>query len=231
MGRAGSSGIEDTDWGRITRVHPFPTDKRNIPARAARLRRVHALWPAMAACGRVRDPMSCWRCRRRSRSGLAGWAVARARRRRSCSTSRTCSRTSPSSSACITNAAVIAVASPARTHQVPRRRRGHRAVRRPARQRRAKIAGRPTAAERVRVIPNFVDTERIRPSTGRTPTGPSSASTGKTVVMYAGNVGFSQSLDLVLDGRRRSGDESDVVFVDQRRRLGPARAREARPPG
>ena len=25
---------EDTDWGRITRVHPFPTDKRNIPARA-----------------------------------------------------------------------------------------------------------------------------------------------------------------------------------------------------
>ncbi|MDD9371644.1 MAG: glycosyltransferase WbuB, partial [Acidimicrobiales bacterium] len=26
---------EDTDWGRITRVHPFPTDKRNIPARAA----------------------------------------------------------------------------------------------------------------------------------------------------------------------------------------------------
>ncbi|MFT7610953.1 MAG: colanic acid biosynthesis glycosyl transferase WcaI, partial [Candidatus Aldehydirespiratoraceae bacterium] len=26
---------ERTDWGRITRVHPFPTDKRNIPARAA----------------------------------------------------------------------------------------------------------------------------------------------------------------------------------------------------
>src|SRR5919108_3520749 len=25
---------EDTEWGRITRVNPFPTDKRNIPARA-----------------------------------------------------------------------------------------------------------------------------------------------------------------------------------------------------
>src|SRR5205814_8053920 len=25
---------QTTDWGRITRVHPFPTDKRNIPARA-----------------------------------------------------------------------------------------------------------------------------------------------------------------------------------------------------
>ena len=33
----------------------------------------------------------------------------------------------------------------------------------------------------------------------RTPTGPSTASTGKTVVMYAGNLGFSQSVELLLD--------------------------------
>src|SRR5262245_15711545 len=25
---------EDMPWGQITRVHPFPTDKHNIPARA-----------------------------------------------------------------------------------------------------------------------------------------------------------------------------------------------------
>src|SRR4051812_49253664 len=25
---------EDTEWGRVTRVHPFPTDKRNLSARA-----------------------------------------------------------------------------------------------------------------------------------------------------------------------------------------------------
>ena len=25
---------EDVEWGRITRVNPFPTDKTNIPARA-----------------------------------------------------------------------------------------------------------------------------------------------------------------------------------------------------
>ena len=25
---------EAVPWGRITRVHPFPTDKRNVPARA-----------------------------------------------------------------------------------------------------------------------------------------------------------------------------------------------------
>ena len=44
--------------------------------------------------------------------------------------------------------------------------------------------------------------------TARTPTATSTASTGKRVVMYAGNVGLSQSLDLVLDAavalRRRS---------------------------
>ena len=28
---------ETTPWGRITRVNPFPTDKRNIPARALAL--------------------------------------------------------------------------------------------------------------------------------------------------------------------------------------------------
>ena len=32
---AGSwSQTEETDWGWITRLHPFPTDKTNIPARA-----------------------------------------------------------------------------------------------------------------------------------------------------------------------------------------------------
>ena len=48
------------------------------------------------------------------------------------------------------------------------------------------------------MIPNFVDTEWITPQPRRTPTGASSGSTGKTVVMYAGNVGLSQSLELVL---------------------------------
>ena len=69
-----------TDWGRITRVHPFPTDKRNIPARAAGLRRVHGAGRARRRACRDRAPTSCSPCRRRSRSGLAGWAVARARR-------------------------------------------------------------------------------------------------------------------------------------------------------
>ena len=50
------------------------------------------------------------------------------------------------------------------------------------------------------MIPNFVDTELDRArASARTPTGASTASSGKTVVMYAGNVGLSQSLELVLE--------------------------------
>ena len=48
------------------------------------------------------------------------------------------------------------------------------------------------------------------------------------VVMYAGNVGFSQSLELVVDGRA-SDARRDVR--DQRRRRGAAVAARSRPPG
>jgi colanic acid biosynthesis glycosyl transferase WcaI len=82
----------------------------------------------------------------------------------------------------------------------------------------AKIRGTvPDASDRIRVIPNFVDTERI------TPRDPEEGAyraehglAGKRVVMYAGNVGFSQSLDLVVAAARTLAerpDADDVVFV------------------
>ncbi len=57
-------------------------------------------------------------------------------------------------------------------------------------------------AAKVRVIPNFVDTEWIRPDRPENGYRAEYGLTGKQVVMYAGNVGLSQSLELVLDGRR-----------------------------
>jgi colanic acid biosynthesis glycosyl transferase WcaI len=79
----------------------------------------------------------------------------------------------------------------------------------------AKLAGRrrgePT---KVRVIPNFVDTRRITP-------GPTDGAyrrelglLGKRVVLYAGNVGFSQSLELLLEAARRNLERRpDVAFL------------------
>ncbi|MFM8862774.1 MAG: glycosyltransferase family 4 protein [Acidimicrobiia bacterium] len=85
---------------------------------------------------------------------------------------------------------------------------------------RGKIAsGLPTgAAERqrakVRVIPNFVDTDRIRPGDRDNDYRREFELIGSRVVMYAGNVGFSQSLDLVIEAARRLVDSHpDVVFV------------------
>jgi len=69
--------------------------------------------------------------------------------------------------------------------------------------------------ERVVVIPNFVDTERIRPTDPDNSYRAENDLTGRTVVMYAGNVGLSQSLDLVVEAARRFRDRGrdDVVFV------------------
>ena len=72
---------ERTDWGRITRVHPFPTDKANIPARALAFGGFTALAAVEAAIAKQRPDLVL------SMSppltlGLAGWAVASSRRGR-----------------------------------------------------------------------------------------------------------------------------------------------------
>jgi colanic acid biosynthesis glycosyl transferase WcaI len=67
---------------------------------------------------------------------------------------------------------------------------------------------------KVRVIPNFVDTAHIRPSGSENSYRAEFGLSGKKVVMYAGNVGLSQSLDLVLLAARSFLDSRpDVMFV------------------
>ncbi|HEX7097556.1 MAG TPA: glycosyltransferase family 4 protein, partial [Acidimicrobiales bacterium] len=67
---------------------------------------------------------------------------------------------------------------------------------------------------RVEVIPNFVDTKAVQPSERENAYRREHDLIGRTVVMYAGNVGFSQSLELLLDAARTLRDERpDLVFV------------------
>lgn len=74
-----------------------------------------------------------------------------------------------------------------------------------------KLAGhRP---ERVRVIPNFVDTDRIRPASRVNAYRDELGLGDRTVVMYAGNIGYSQSVELMVGAARRFADRDDVVFV------------------
>ena len=67
--------------------------------------------------------------------------------------------------------------------------------------------------ERVHVIPNFVDTVRIAPSDRMNSYREQYGLGDRTVVLYAGNVGMSQSLDLLVEAARRFRGREDVVFV------------------
>ena len=61
----------------------------------------------------------------------------------------------------------------------------------------------PRRAGSVHTIPNFVDTDAIRPVDRMTPYRAELGIGAEPVVLYAGNVGFSQSLDLLLEAARR----------------------------
>jgi colanic acid biosynthesis glycosyl transferase WcaI len=77
----------------------------------------------------------------------------------------------------------------------------------------AKLAA-DSRADKVVVIPNFVDTTAIVPGDRMTSYRSEFGLGDRTVVMYAGNVGYSQSLELVVEAARAfAADRPDVVFV------------------
>jgi colanic acid biosynthesis glycosyl transferase WcaI len=78
---------------------------------------------------------------------------------------------------------------------------------------RANLAAKMRHPERLEVIPNFVDVDAIKPSPRENGYRAEYGLTGKTVVMYAGNIGMSQSLSLLVDAARATIDRADVVYV------------------
>ena len=76
----------------------------------------------------------------------------------------------------------------------------------------AKVTGldRPPVVE---TIPNFVDIDNLRPSDRFTDYRREHRLGDRTVVMYAGNLGHSQSLDLVVEAARRHQHRDDLVYV------------------
>lgn len=210
---------EKTEWGRISRVHPFPTDKRNIPARALAFGGFTALATLVGTFSRVR-PDAVLAMSPPLTLGMAGRIAATARRaplvfniqdvfpdvaielgllsgERVIQGARALERLSYRISDAVT---VLSddLAENVRA-KLTRGLEGDQAR---------------LQAEKVRVIPNFVDTKAIRPSARENSYREQYDLIGKTVVMYAGNVGFSQSLDLVLDAARSFlTTRPDVVFV------------------
>lgn len=196
--------------GRITRVNPFPTDKRNLPARALAFAGFTALAGATALLSPVR-PDAVLAMSPPLTLGLAGWAVARARRAPFVFNIQDVFPDVAVELGLIKNPLVIKTASWLERFAYSR----SDAVTVLSDDLRDNVAAKlgGTRPERVRVIPNFVDTRRIVPGPKENAYRAEHGLSGKTVVMYAGNVGFSQSLDLLLAAAAALAHDPDIVFV------------------
>lgn len=204
---------DDHPWGRITRVHPFPTDKRNIPARAAAFVGFTGLAGLAALLSRGR-PEAVLAMSPPLTLGPAGAIVARTRRIPLVFNIQDVFPDVAVEVGAITNPNVIAAASWLERSSY----RAADAVTVLSDDLRTNVVaklgtGRGCDPAKVRVIPNFVDTARIRPAERENSYRAEYGLSGKTVVMYAGNVGFSQSLELLAAAAATFVDDPSVVFV------------------
>lgn len=78
---------------------------------------------------------------------------------------------------------------------------------------RERIVAKGVPAAKVRLIPNFVDTAIIAQRPKDNPFAREHGLTDKFVVMYAGNIGHAQGLDVLLDAAALTADRADIVFA------------------
>lgn len=206
---------ETTAWGTITRVHPFPgKSKSNLVRRALGFAAfsVVAGVCTLFAGGIRRRPAAVIAMSPPLTLGLTGWLAARLRRSPMIFNIQDVFPDAAVETGAITNARVIAVArwlervSYARADAV--------VVLSDDLRRNVAAKIRPRDGSKVRVIPNFVDADAITPADRMTPLRRELGIDDRPVVMYAGNVGFSQSLGLVLDAARAMPDVAFVVNGD-----------------
>jgi colanic acid biosynthesis glycosyl transferase WcaI len=212
---------DDGDAERITRVHPFPTNKRNIPARALGFAGFTGLAGAMALKGwRGHPPEVVLAMSPPLTLGAAGWLAAQRWRVPFVFNIQDVFPDVAVELGAITNRSVIRFAS-ALERWTYRRADAVTVLSDDLRDNLvAKLQGSvPDPYDRVRVIPNFVDTARIAPADRvGTPGGGAYRREqrlgDRPVVMYAGNVGFSQSLELLVGAARSlAGSRPEVAFV------------------
>jgi len=204
------SQTETTNWGSVTRLHPFPTDKSNIPARAVAFGGFTGL-AALSATMRRTRPDVVFTMSPPLILGFAGWIAATRWRVPNVFNIQDVFPDVAIEVGAITNPTVITVAR-AMERFLYRRSAAVTVLSEDLRSNLvAKLAG--SRPERVRVIPNFVDTDRITVGDRRTAYREELGIGDQTVVMYAGNLGYSQSVELMIAAARRFADRDDVVFV------------------
>jgi colanic acid biosynthesis glycosyl transferase WcaI len=199
---------EKTSWGKITRIHPFASKNRtNILARAIAFGAFSCAAALVATLTRrteiilaMSPPLTL---------GLAGWVAAK---RHKAPLILNIQDIHPD--------AAIATGTLTDTRVIQLLRRIERtsyakadAVTVLSDDLRKKLISRIDEESKLRVIPNFVDTEQIYPGDRNNSYRHELGATNETIVMYAGNVGFSQPLELVLEAARYLADRDDIIFV------------------
>jgi colanic acid biosynthesis glycosyl transferase WcaI len=206
---------ERTSWGSITRVNPFPgDDKANLVRRATGFVAFSALAlvAGLRAGGWFRKADAVFAMSPPLTLGATGWLVGSARRASLLFNIQDVFPDAAVRTGAISNGWIIAVAE--RLERFSYRRAD--AVTVLSDDLRANVAAKLplAAAGKVHVIPNFVDTDIIAPGDRMTGYRADLGFGDEPVVLYAGNVGFSQSLDLVVDAARACPDLGFVVNGD-----------------
>ncbi|MBU3689309.1 MAG: glycosyltransferase WbuB [Acidimicrobiales bacterium mtb01] len=201
---------QQCEWGSITRLDPFAgSDKRNLVRRALGFIGF-SVTAAVAGCRVARRQKidAVFAMSPPLTLGVTGWVIAKVRRVRLVVNIQDVFPDAAVETGAIRNRAVIAAAR-VLEKWVYRRASAVTVLSDDlADNLRAKV---PSGhRDRIVVIPNFVDTDAITPLDRRTEYRRELGLDDRPVVMYAGNVGFSQSLELLLAAARRN---SDVWFV------------------
>jgi colanic acid biosynthesis glycosyl transferase WcaI len=202
---------ETTEWGSITRVHPFPgDDKKNLVRRALGFAGFSVLAGVGSLPGGRVDaviamspPLTM---------GLTGWLTHLVRRGPLVFNIQDVFPDAAIETGAITNRHVIRVARWLERVSYQRA----AAVTVLSEDLRENVAAkvRPARRNRVHVIPNFVDTDFIAPADRHTPFREELGIGDEPVVLYAGNVGFSQSLEMVVASAARFPQATFVINGD-----------------
>jgi colanic acid biosynthesis glycosyl transferase WcaI len=194
---------ETTAWGSVTRVNPFPgDDKGHLLRRAIGFGGFSVLAgvAGLRAGGWFRRVDAVLAMSPPLTLGLTGWVVGLFRRAPLVFNIQDVFPDAAVRTGAITNRRVIAAA-----RWLERVSYGRAcAVTVLSDDLRANVNAKlkPDDHRKIHVIPNFVDTDQIRPLDRMTNYRNELRIGDEPVVLYAGNVGFSQSLDLVLDAAR-----------------------------
>ncbi|MFL2986095.1 MAG: glycosyltransferase family 4 protein [Candidatus Poriferisodalaceae bacterium] len=199
---------EKTMWGKITRIHPFASKNRtNLLARSIAYGAFSCLAALAATFSRrsqiilaMSPPLTL---------GLAGWIAAKRHKAPLILNIQDIHPDAAIETGTISDPRVIQLLK--RLERLSYEKAD--AVTVLSEDLRKKLISRIDGESKLRVIPNFVDTERIYPGDRNNSYRHELGVTDETIVMYAGNVGFSQPLELVLEAARHLADRDDIIFV------------------